>query len=195
MTLQTRDKRALAILAAAALVFLIWNYFLTRETETPAVTGAGSIPMAERRLTRLREIAAKLPARQAILKTVKTDLAAREKGLIQAETAAQAQAQVLQIFRRLANSQSVEIRAVEMGKVQPLGDAYGEVLVPITFECRIEQLLNVLADISSQPEMITTTEMRITAANEKEKTMTVRLTISGAVPRRLVPEKKGGAAF
>ncbi|MEN6607931.1 MAG: GspMb/PilO family protein, partial [Bryobacteraceae bacterium] len=155
MTLQTRDKRALAILAAAALVFLIWNYFLTRETETPAVTGAGSIPMAERRLTRLREIAAKLPARQAILKTVKTDLAAREKGLIQAETAAQAQAQVLQIFRRLANSQSVEIRAVEMGKVQPLGDAYGEVLVPITFECRIEQLLNVLADISSQPEMIT----------------------------------------
>jgi hypothetical protein len=195
MTLQKRDKRALVILGAAAVALIVWNYLLTRESTTPVVSAAGSIPAAEKRLARLRRTAALLPAREETLKAVRDQLALREKGLIQAETGPQAQAQLLQILRRLTAAQSIEVRTVEMGQVRPLGDDYGEVSVPVTFECRIEQLLNLLADLTSQTEAVAASEVRIGVANEKEKMITVRLTVSGVVPRRLVPEKKGVARF
>lgn len=195
MTLQKRDKRALVILGVAAVALIVWNYFLTRESATPVVSAAGSVPAAEKRLARLRQTAALLPAREETLKAVRDQLALREKGLIQADTGPQAQAQLLQILRRLTAAQSIEVRTVEMGQVRPLGDDYGEVSVPVTFECRIEQLLNLLADLTSQSDAVAASEVRIGVASEKEKTITVRLTASGVVPRRLVPEKKGVARF
>ncbi|HSB14722.1 MAG TPA: type II secretion system protein GspM [Bryobacteraceae bacterium] len=195
MTLQKRDKRALVILGVAAAALIVWNYLLTRESATPVVSAAGSLPAAEKRLVRLRQTAALLPAREETLKAVRDQLALREKGLIQAETGPQAQAQLLQILRRLTAAQSIEVRTVEMGQVRTLGDDYGEVSVPVTFDCRIEQLLNLLADLTSQSEAVAASEVRIGVANEKEKMITVRLTVSGVVPRRLVPEKKGVARF
>jgi hypothetical protein len=138
-----------------------------------------------------------LPEREAALKTLSGELAQRDKALIQADTAAQAQAQLLQIFRRLARAQApaIEIKTVEMGQIRPLREDYGEIIVPVTFECRIEQLLNLLADITAQPELLSTSEMRIVAANQKEKTMTVRLTLAGVAPKRLAPQKKGQASL
>lgn len=198
MTLTDRDKRALLILGGAAAAFIAVNYFMTRQTPAgPTLAAPGSVMLAEKRLDKLRRIAATLPEKEQALKAVRAELAQRDKRLIQADTAPQAQAQLLQIFRRLARAQSppIEIRTVEMGQVRPLGDDYGEVAVPIAFECRIEQLLNLMADITGQPELLATTEMRITAANQKEKTMTVRLTLAGVAPKRLLPEKKGQAAF
>lgn len=198
MTLTDRDKRALLILGGAAVVFIAVNYFMTRQTPVgPTPAAPGSVMLAEKRLDKLRRIAATLPEEEQALQAVSAELAQRDKRLIQADTAPQAQAQLLQIFRRLARAQSppIEIRTVEMGQVRPLGDDYGEVAVPIAFECRIEQLLNLMADITGQPELLATTEMRITAANQKEKTMTVRLTLAGVAPKRLLPEKKGQAAF
>ena len=72
------------------------------------------------------------------------ELAAREKGVIQADTLAQAQAQLVQIVRRLTNAQRppIEIRSVEIGQARLLGEQYGEIWVPMSFECRIEQLVN-----------------------------------------------------
>ena len=61
----------------------------------------------------------------------------------------------------------------------------------MSLDCRIDELVNLLAALSAQPEIIATDEIRCTAANPKSKLMPVRLTMSGLVPRRLVPEKKG----
>jgi hypothetical protein len=38
-------------------------------------------------------------------------------------------------------------------------------------------------------------EERVTAGNPKEKVMSVRMVLAGVVARKLVPEKKGLAAF
>ena len=62
---------------------------------------AQSVPQMEQRLARVREIAAAVPGKQEILKKVAGDLETREKGLIRAETAPQAQAQVVTILRGL----------------------------------------------------------------------------------------------
>lgn len=197
MTLQKRDKRALWILAGTAVAVLILHFSLAEDNGPKVVAPSATVSVAEKRLARLRQLVANLPAKEQAMKAVSSQMVQREKGLIQAETAAQAQAQLLQIVRRIANAQApaVEIRTVEMGQIGPLGQDYAEVSVPVTFDCRIEQLLNLLADLTAQPEALATGEIKISAANAKEKAMTVRLTVSGVTLRRLLPEKKGLASF
>ena len=70
-------------------------------------------------------------------------------------------------------------------------------MVSVQIDCRIDQLVNILAALPSQPELVTATDLRVVSSNAKEKTVGVRLTVSGVVPRRLVPEKpkNGGVRF
>jgi hypothetical protein len=65
----------------------------------------------------------------------------------------------------------------------------------VQIECRVDQLVYFLASIGSTNELISTSEIRINSTNPKEKTVIVRLTVAGVVPRKLVPERKGGASF
>lgn len=198
--LPARDRRALALLGAALLVAGLVYRFGSTDSSSAVVAPAGnSVTLAEARLARLREIAATVPAKEQILKQVSADLAVREKGLLDAATAAQAQAKLLQLVRGLgaAETPPVEIRSTELNAIRPLGDAYGEASVSVQIDCRIDQLVNLLAALQAQPELVATREMRVLSSNAKEKTVNVRLTISGVVPRRLVPEKSksGGNVF
>ncbi len=197
MKLQSRDKRALAGLAAAAVALLVFH-FATAGDSGPTVTGvSGGIPAAEKRLARLRRLAASVQGKEQVLKQVSAELEQRETAVIQAETANQAQAQVLQVLRRVAKAQEppLEIRSFELGQIRPFGEQYGEVLVSVSLECRIEELVNLLAAITAQPELVALYDLRIGVGNAKEKTVNARLTVSGVVPRRLVPEKKGLGRF
>jgi hypothetical protein len=63
------------------------------------------------------------------------------------------------------------------------------------FTCGIDQLVNFLAAIANQPEILATESIYIGAHGDKNKTVLVRLTLTGVVPRKLVPEKKGLASF
>ncbi len=194
MTLSERDRRALLILGFAAIGVLIYVLVTdspSGETDTPVE----SISASEKRLERMRVLSAQVPGREEIYKQVSAQLAGREKRVLQADTAAQAQAQLLQTIRRVARAQSpaVEIRASEFGNVRPLGDHYGEAPVSVTIECGIEQLLNIVTELTSQPEITAVNELRIYSANQKQKTTNVRLSVSAVVPRRLVPERKGAA--
>lgn len=192
MTLEPRDRRALAVLAAAVPAITLVHLLFFREPGASVARTVEAIPQAERRLEKLRRLSAGLAAQEKATAEIARQLASREQGLIQADTPAQAQAQLLQIFRRVAFRQAppIEIKTVEMGQIRPLGNDYGEIIVPVTFDCRIEQLLNLLADLTSQPEIVATSEIRLTAGDARQKTLGVRLTISGVAPRRLVPEKK-----
>jgi hypothetical protein len=82
-----------------------------------------------------------------------------------------------------------------LGQITRLSDDYGEVQVSVALECRIEELLNLLADLTKQTEALATRDLRVSLMTAKEKILGVRLTVSGLVPRRLVPEKKGLASF
>lgn len=195
MNLSPRDRRALLLLSVAAIVALairLWPEGGTASAAAPAQT----VAQAEQRLARLREIAASVPAKEAVLKSAAAQAAAREKGLIQADTAAQAQAQLMQIVRKLSAAEvpPIEIRATEIGPMAAYGD-YGSVTASLQMECRVEQLVNLLASIAAQPELISTSDLRVTSSSSKEKVVGVRLTVAGLVPKKLIPEKKGPAAF
>jgi len=196
MNMSARDRRALAALALALVLGLIYRFWPSSDAPAVVAPAAGNVELTEKRLAKLRETAATEPAKESILRQVSGDLALREKGLIAADTAAQAQAQLIQIFRRIGNLENppVEIHGTEIGPIRPLGDAYGEVVVSVQVECRIDQLVNMLAAIPAQPELIATSDLRVMSSNAKDKSVGVRLTLSGVVPRRLVPDKsKTGA--
>lgn len=195
MTLKPRDRRALAMLGVSGILSLIYWGMTRSDSSTQVVQATESVSMVERRLAHLRQIVATGPAKEAALKQVSAELARREKSLIVADTAAQAQAQVIQILRRLASAETLEFRAQELGQVKPLGGHYGEAIVSVVFESRIDQLVNLLSAITAQPELIATEQLRIGIADPKQKTLNVQLTVSGVVPRKLVPEKKGEPSF
>ncbi|HTB20018.1 MAG TPA: type II secretion system protein GspM [Bryobacteraceae bacterium] len=202
MTVSDRDRRALIILGCALVVggLLYWY-----SNSTPSSSGGSvkisapveNVDRTETRLAMLRRQAATLPGKEAVLKQVSLELAAREKGLIQGDTAEQAQAQLLQIVKRVAQQQvpPLDLGQVELGRPRPFGTAYGQVSVSITVTCRIEDLVNYLAALSAQPELTATEEIRFGTSHPKQKTMPVRLTISGLVAKRLVPVRKGLSDF
>ena len=197
MKLAKRDRRALLLLGSAALVIAVLELAVVERPAAPSITSADSVATAQKRLVRVRQLAETLPVREQVAKVASEDLVRREKGIIQADTLPQAQAQLLQILRRITAAQSppLDVRNVEVGQSRPLGEDYGEISVPVSFECRIEQLVNLLADITAQPELLAVNGLRVTSGRAKEKTMNVRLTLAGVVPRKLVPERKAGGAL
>jgi len=194
MTLQPRDRRALALLGAASVISVI--VFVWPSGSTPkVVSSVDSVNSEEKRLARLRDIAALAPQKEQVLKSVSAELAKREAGLIQADTAPQARAHLLEVLRRLCADEAIEVRSTELGAIGLLGDAYGSVSVAVQVECRIEQLVNLLAAIAAEPELIATSDLRITAPTEsKDKLIGAHIGVTGAVPRKLIPDKKGPGA-
>jgi Type II secretion system (T2SS), protein M subtype b len=203
MTLSDRDRRALYLLGGALLLGAFYYWF---SSSSPASSGgvsprtiapADTIDRAEKRLAKLRQQAATLPGKEAVLKQVSTELAAREKALLPGDTAEQAQARLLEIVRRVAQQQMppLDVGQVELGRSRNFGTAYGQVSVSITVSCRIDDLVNFLASLSAQPELAATEEIRFGASQPKQKIMPVRLTISGLVPRRLIPARQSLVEF
>jgi len=192
-----RERRTVLIGGAALGAMLVYWFSTSSPPSDPGpstrtVSDEGSVSRAELRVNNLRRAAAGLHAIEANHDQVAAELADREKGLIQADTAAQAQARLLQILREIAHNQNppLEIRQTELGQALSFGDAYGQVSVSISMECSPAQLVNYIAYLSAQKELIATDDIRFGNGNLKNKTAPVRLTVSAIVPRKLVPEKK-----
>ena len=195
MNLNQRDRRALALLGLGLLTVLVLRYGVFGERRTAVVAASDTIPLAEKRLARLSQVAATVPAKQSLAKKISLEAALREKGIIHAPTAQQAQAHLLETIRRVAKAEHIDVRGGDFPELRPLGNEYGEAAVSVNFECHIEDLVNFLADLTKESELLATNEVRVASGNPKNKMLSVRLTLAGVVPRGLVPVKKGFASF
>jgi hypothetical protein len=195
VNLTTRDQRALILLGTGLITVLVLRFGIYGDKQATVVAASDSIPIVEKRLARLRQAAATVPGKQELLKNLKAQAGLREKGIIHAPTAQQAQAHLLETIRRLGKSEGIDVRGGEFPELHPLGDEYGEASVSVNFDCRVEQIVNFLAALTKESELLATNEVRIASANQKEKTLSVRLTLAGVVPRNLVPVKRGLATF
>lgn len=196
MSLQPRERKFLIAWAICVPVLGI-AYWLSDSSTTVNAPKASTAPLetighAQKRLEYLRSAEATVSGKQAVLEQAKTELASREKGLLQGDSASQAQAQLLQVLQRVAATQNppLQMRQVELGQPKTFGEHYGTVTVSVTIEARIEELINFLAGLNAQPEAVATDDLRIGTAHPKQKTMPVRITVSGVVPRKLLPQKK-----
>jgi Tfp pilus assembly protein PilO len=190
MRLQDRDRRALALLAGALLVCAL-VYFWPQEM--PETVGASVSPdQARMRLEQLRAEGSGLAQRLDRLKAARAELSEREKGLIQAPSIAQAQAQLIQIVRRVARSQNppLEPRILDQGRLRPFGEAYSQIELSLGMECQIDQLVNFLADLAAQPELLALEDLHINAQpNSKQKAINVRLNVTGLAPGALAGKR------
>lgn len=196
MTKGTLGKRQIYLLAGSALVMLVVRFGFLGDTAAPVVAASETIPQAEQRLEQLRRIAATIPGKEQVKKQVDAEVAAREKGLIQAETESQARAALLELTTNIAKSNGIETHGMDDYRNRVLSPDYGELMVTVSFTCAIEKLVNFLAALADQPQILATSDLRITGGADKKKNIQVRLSVSGLVPRKLLPvEKKGLAAF
>jgi len=194
MTLGDRDKRALKMLAYAAVPGLIWLFWPSSDDAAkPVAVAVANTPAGlEQQLQRLRSKEAQIPAKQGLMKDLQSQVNVREKGLIIADTLPQAQAMLAQSVRQVARQEGFDFRNVSIGQAAIFGGEYGQISVQISGECSIEQVVNFLADLTKRPELMATEEMRINLSNPKSKILQFGATISGLVPKRLVPEKRPG---
>jgi Tfp pilus assembly protein PilO len=195
MTVGTLDRRTLFALLGGLLLIVVLRFGVYRDRQAQVVAPAESVPLAEKRLERLRQMAATVPGKEALLKQAAAELETREKGMLKADTYSQAQAQLLQVIHTVGLANGIDSRGEEDQRVKPLANDYGEVSVTVSFNCGIEQLVNFLAAIANEPEILATNEIHIAGGDDKKKNVRVRLSLSGVVPKKLLPEKKGVAAF
>jgi hypothetical protein len=158
------------------------------------VVAHDTIQVATQRLELLQRKAALVPGKEEVLKQVQAELAEREKGVVQAGTAEEARAHLMDVLHRtaLANGFSTQ-SATELPEPKTLGKnkEYGQVSVGQNFTCGIDQLVNFLAAIANEPEILATESIFVQPPLNKNKDIVVRLTLSGVIPRKLIPVKKG----
>jgi hypothetical protein len=189
----TLDRKNALRLAAGLAAILILR-FVVMADRSPAVVGvADSVPMAEKRLQLLRQTAATVSGKEALLKQATAELESREQGILKAETGAQAQSQLSELLHATGAANGIDIRGMEDWRVKPLGSDYGEASVSVRFTCKIEQLVNFLAALANVPQMLSTNQIAINGTTDaKNKSIQVRLSLSGVVSKKLVP-KTGSA--
>jgi hypothetical protein len=192
MNFGTLERKTAILWISAVALILILRFVVLADRSPAVVTASESVPMAEKRLERLRQIAATVPGKEALMKQAAAELESREKGMLKAETGAQAQAQLQELLHKVGASNGIDIRGVEDMRIKAFGSDYGEASVTVRFTCLIEQLVNLLAALANEPEMLSTNEIQVTGGTDKNKTIQVRLTLSGVVSKKLVPKNSGG---
>lgn len=197
MTTGTMDRKTAILLVGGVAAILLLRFVVLGDHGSSAgvVAAAESVPLAEARLKRLREVSATLPAREQQFKQATDELQLREKGMLKADTGSQAQAFLQEKLRRLGQANGIDIRGMEDARIRPMGNDYGEAMVYVRFSCGIEQLVNLLAQIGNEPELLATNQIQITGSTAKEKVLQVRLGLSGVVSKKIAQEKKVGGGL
>jgi Tfp pilus assembly protein PilO len=194
--MKLNDKRTLAVTFFLLVVTVVVRFGMSGDSAPATVAPSQNAAQAEARLDLLRQKAGTVPGREIVFKQAAAELEGREKGMLKADTKEQAQAQLLQLTQTIASANGIEIHGMEDRRDKPLTADYGEISVTVAFTCAIEQLVNFMAALGDQPQILATNEVRVSATADKKKTIQVRMSIAAIVPRKLLPaEKKGVPSF
>jgi hypothetical protein len=195
MSLQmgTLNRKYAVYLVVSLVLFAIFKFGASSNSGTTVVAATDTIPLAEKRLDKLRQLAATVPAKEELEKQAKAEVDARETGLLKGDTKEQAQAELLQIVQAVAKANGIDTHGVDRYTEAVINPDYGAVGVEVTFTCGIENLINLMAALADQQQILATDDVRINSGNDlKKKLIQVRLGVSGIVPRKLLPQKKVG---
>jgi hypothetical protein len=195
MTIGNLDRRSRAWLVTGLALLIpsaAWRFGLFGGADAGTAPAAEAIPIAEKRLESTRTKAASVTAKETRLRQAQAELASREKGILKADTKAQAQAQLLVLVQGVAKANGIEVRGVERMSEAVISGDYGEVTVEVAFVCGIDQLVNLMAALADQPQVLATNELRVNGGSDRKKNIQVHLSVGALVARKLLPEKKGG---
>lgn len=197
MTVGTLDKRTgLGLVAGVAVILILRFVVLGGDSSSSTVAPTETVQQAEQRLRHVRQVASTVPGKETVNRQAAAMVNGLEKGVFHADTEPQARAQILEMVTEVAKANGVQTRGLDEAHSKPISADYGEITVTVSFGCDVVQLVNLLAGLAAQNQILATNGIHITGGADKKKILQVRLSVSGLVPRKLLaPEKKGLAAF
>jgi len=197
VTVGSLDKRTgFGLLAGVAVILILRFVMMGGDSTGTVVSPADSIEQAKKRLQRVRQVAATVPGKEAMVKQESDSLQVLEKAIFNTNTESEAHAQLLEMVNNVAKANGVQTRGQDDYRSKPISGDYGELTVTVSFASDIVQLVNFLAGLASQDQTLATSQIHVTGGTDKKKMLQVRLSVSGLVPRKLLaPEKKGLAGF
>ncbi len=180
-----RDRRALLALAVAGALFLLVDFAVLPWIESAQRLRA-SLPLKEKTLRKYRQMVALAGNREADWESLQKRVAEAEKGLLESRTPALASAELQQLVKQLMSQQGVEMRGADFLPVRPikLDDAtYTAVPLALSFECRLDQLINFLLAARNSGKTMALDQLSIAAAppqpDRAAKLVSVRMAIRG----------------
>ena len=133
------------------------------------------------KLAKYREVVRTAGLRGAEATSAETKLREAEGGLLTSKTAPLASAELLEAVRQLASQQSIDVRSNTFLPPRPLGADYAQVPVDLQFQCRLEQLLELLNALGAAPKSLGVSKLMIISLGGKEKQLSVNLQVTGVM--------------
>src|ERR1035437_7757390 len=115
--------------------------------------------MAERKLDKYGAVARTAEVRRAEAASVNARLQEAERGLLTSETTALASAELQQLAKQLTAAESIDIRSNDFLPAKPAGGEYMQVPLGLQFQCRLDQLINFLTDISASQRRLAVSKL------------------------------------
>jgi hypothetical protein len=78
-------------------------------------------------------------------------------------------------------AQAIDIRASEFLALRPQAQGYSQVPLGLQFQCRLDQLVNVLTQIRTGPKLIAIPRLMIQPTGGPEKMLNVQMTLAGVM--------------
>lgn len=184
-----RDRRALQLLAAAALLILLVR-FVAYPLLDAAEDFSGSLPVREKVLRKHRALAEATPARESGFGALKARLEETEAGLLKSRTGPLAAAEVQQQVREMATAAGIQVRSVDFLPLRKMGAEYVAVPVSAQFSAPVEQVVGLLNALHRAQTTLAVEQLRVSAANEAgKKQVNVYLVVSGAAGAEVASSK------
>ena len=187
LEIQSRDRRALMILLAAGALFAVMQLdFFFPSTGSPLV--GGSIEGAQERFLDAQVQARQKPLVEAESQEAAKALAEFESGLLQAESAELAKAEMRQVVGNLLVAEGITMRASRFGNVELEQDYFAQVPLTVDFDCRVEQFVNWMTTLSNSERLLTTRRIVLRPTKTETKAVRAQVTVSGYLPVSRTPE-------
>ena len=194
MQVSDRDRRALLFLGIAFVLFVLLQTDLVFPPPDATASASESVEAEENNLLMAQTEVRQEPLLSSENQSVREVEESLEARLLKSETAALAQAEMRERLGEILEGAGISMRASRFATVEAEGEDFAQVPLVVDFECDITRFVNLLADIANAPELLSTREIKISAGNQKTKSVRVELTVSGYLPISRTPElvKKSG---
>ncbi|MBI4460966.1 MAG: hypothetical protein HY648_13035 [Acidobacteria bacterium] len=180
MPLRQRDKKALAVAAAAVALFLLFQFVVFPLWDGWQQARA-NLPMQERTLLKYRQAVEGIGVRGAETASLEFRLREEEAGLLSSDSAALASAELQDLVKQLTEAQSLPVVSSNFLPTRPLGAGYAQVPLGVQFQCHLDQLVNLLQALAQSPKNLRVLRLQIQAVDIGEKLLQVNLTVGGVM--------------
>ncbi|MBI4459150.1 MAG: hypothetical protein HY648_03700 [Acidobacteria bacterium] len=178
MALRRQDKRALSMAAGAVALFLFFQFAVFPLWDRWQQERL-NLPVQEQTLVKYRQAVAAAGLRSAETTSLEARLREAEAGLLAGESAALASAELQDLVKQLTAAQSINVGSSNFLPTRPVGEDYVQVPLGMQFQCRIDQLVNLLQAVAQSPKNLRVLRLQIQAISAAEKLLQVNLTVGG----------------